>query len=151
MKTLVIYFSLTGNTKKVAKKIAELSNADILEIEPKQKYSKKYLPTFFACLKEGITHARPAFKTKIPSLKKYDLVLVGGPIWGGNLPCIIYSFLDQCNLDKKKIALFSTSDKIGPQKAAKKCKKIYKNTIWCHALNANNVKSKDLKNWLKSL
>ena len=104
MKTLVVYYSRSGNNKKIAEELAALSllKADLDEIIPQKKYSG-----IFGWLKAGF-HASKDKRIKINVLKNpsdYDLVIIGSPNWAGKLSTPVFSYLQ--NYKIKKLALFS--------------------------------------------
>ena len=108
----VIYFSATGTTKKVAVSLSEALKSDLIEIIPKEKYSRNDLNYNDASSRVSKEHndsnSRPAIENII-DVSKYDTIYLGYPIWWSDAPKIIYSFLDKYNLKNKKLFLFSTS------------------------------------------
>ncbi|MEY8414495.1 flavodoxin [Lachnospiraceae bacterium 62-26] len=79
MGTSVVYYSQTGTTKAVAEKIAEIKEADIVEIKPEKPYEMSYGKTVLTSLKEIFTKARPKLAMEIPDIRKYDRILIGCP------------------------------------------------------------------------
>lgn len=79
MGTLVIYFSQTGTTKAAAEKIAEIKQAELIEIRPENPYEMSYWKTVFTSLKEILTKARPQLTMEIPDIQQYDRILFGCP------------------------------------------------------------------------
>lgn len=106
-KVLVVYFSRTGNTKKVATEIARGLGCDLQEIKSSPEYKKG-----FWGYQKALFHA--AFKRmpniQIPSsnITKYDLVIVGGPVWGGSISAPVRGFLHAYRGQIKDIAFFFT-------------------------------------------
>lgn len=111
-KVTVIYFSATGTTKKVAVSLSEALKSDLIEIIPKEKYSRNDLNYNDASSRVSKEHndsnSRPAIENII-DVSKYDTIYLGYSIWWSDAPKIIYSFLDKYNLKNKKLFLFSTS------------------------------------------
>ena len=112
-KTLVLYFSMTGNTKRVAQKIAHRLQADTYEIQAQVPYSQADLTwtndTCRANQEQNDPKSRPAFAGSLPDLSGYDTIIIGHPIWWGIPPRIIQTVLDKLNLTGKTIASFATS------------------------------------------
>ena len=108
-KALVVYFSWSGNTEKVAKSIQRQIGADIFEIVPETPYSDDYDTVVDLAKKEQQQNARPAIKDKIDNIADYDTVYVGFPNWWGDMPMILYTFFDDYDLSGKTISLFCTS------------------------------------------
>lgn len=112
-KTLILYFSLTGTTEGVAKKLAEKLQADLYEIKPAKIYSRQDLDwTVENCranLEQKDSASRPAYQGELPDISQYDTVIFGHPIWWGIPPRIIYTVIEDLDLTGKKVASFATS------------------------------------------
>ncbi len=110
---LVAYFSATGTTKKVAEKIAELTSADIYEIVPKDPYSSADLDWHDNNSRTSIEmndeNARPEIGSSDIDLTKYNTIYLGYPIWWGDAPRIMATFVEKYNFDGKKVIPFCTS------------------------------------------
>ena len=116
MKTnniLVAYFSATGNTKRVAEKIAELTSADLYEIVPLNPYSDADLnwnDTNSRSTKEmDDKNVRPEIGSNDIDLTNYTTIYLGYPIWWGDAPRIMSTFVEKYNFDGKKVIPFCTS------------------------------------------
>ena len=112
-KTLVAYFSATGNTKKVAETIAEITDGTLFEIEPAQPYTEEDLDGWNESARgtrESKDRAtRPEVKNKVEDMDQYDTIYLGFPIWWYSSPTIINTFLEQYDLAGKTIIPFATS------------------------------------------
>ena len=109
--SVVLYFSATGNTKSIAKRIAKESNSDIIEIIPKEKYKSEDLDYNSDCRanrEQNNSNARPEIENTI-DITKYDTIYLGYPIWWGTNPKIILTLLDTYDLTGKTIIPFCTS------------------------------------------
>ncbi|RLK64137.1 flavodoxin [Atopobacter sp. AH10] len=119
MKSAIVYFSATGVTKKLAECLAQLTSSELLEIVPKDLYSKEDLDWRNKESRSSIEMAdrssRPelASSSPIEKLEQYELIFLGFPIWWGVAPTIVNTFLEQNDLENKKIALFATSEESG--------------------------------------
>lgn len=107
-KILVAYFSRTGNTKIVSEIIAEKVGADIFEIKPEQNYPANYQECLKISSNEKAMKARPKFIGGVENFSEYDTIFLGYPIWYGDAPMIIYSFLENYNFAGKNIVPFCT-------------------------------------------
>ena len=148
MGTLVVYYSQTGTTKAVAEKIAEIKEADIVEIKPEKPYEMSYGKTVLTSLKEIFTKARPKLAMEIPDIRKYDRILIGCPIWCGGAPNVVLTLLDALNLTGKHLAVFTTSGATKPIKLAVSLKKAYPDAKWHKPLNANGITEEGIRNWM---
>ena len=112
-KVLVAYFSATGTTKKVAQNLAKAVNADIYEIKPLTPYTSADLNWHDSNSRSSVEmndkSARPEITEDNFSVKDYDTVLLGFPIWWGTAPRIINTFLEKQDFANKKIIIFATS------------------------------------------
>lgn len=118
-KSLVLYFSATGNTKQIAEKIAKASNSDIIEIIPEEKYKKEDLDYNNDCRanrEQNDNNARPKIANNI-DITNYNTIYLGYPIWWGTNPKIILTLLDTYNLSNKTIIPFCTSGSSGINKS----------------------------------
>lgn len=110
---LVAYFSATGTTKKVAEKIAELTGADIYEIVPANPYSSADLNwhdnNSRSSKEMNDQSARPEIGSIDISLDQYKTIYLGYPIWWGDAPRIMSTFVEKYNFDDKKVIPFCTS------------------------------------------
>lgn len=116
-KLLVAYFSASGVTKKVAQKIVNAAQADLVEIAPKERYTKADLNWMDKKSRSSVEMndpaSRPEIEKKLADISAYDTVAIGFPIWWYTAPTIIKTFLEAYDFTGKKIALFATSGSSG--------------------------------------
>ncbi len=113
MKGLIAYFSASGTTKEVAKRLASISKSDLYEITPKIPYSKEDLnwmdKNSRSSREMNDKSSRPEIIKENLDLKSYDVILLGFPIWWYIAPTIINTFLEDYDFKGKTIILFATS------------------------------------------
>lgn len=107
-KILVAYFSHSGNTKGIAEDIQKKTGADIFEITTVNKYSSDYNTVLDEAKAELNDNARPALSAKVENMGQYQIVIIGFPIWWGDMPMALYSFLDEYDLSGKTVLPFCT-------------------------------------------
>ena len=115
-KTLVAYFSATGTTKAIAEYAADILGADIYEIVPAEPYTDADLAYYTggrADQEQNDPSARPAISGGVEDMGQYDTVLIGYPIWHGQAPRIISTFLESYDFSGKTILPFCTSHSSG--------------------------------------
>ncbi len=115
-KTLVAYFSATGTTRTLAEYAAELLGADLYEIVPEEPYTDADLDYYSggrADREQADPSARPAMAGEVGDLEGYDAVLLGYPIWHGQAPRIVSTFLEAADLSGKTVVPFCTSHSSG--------------------------------------
>lgn len=112
-KKLVAYFSASGVTKQLAKRLAQAVGADLHEIIPSEPYTTADLDWRDKNSRSSIEMQnksfRPAVANKVENMADYDVIYVGFPIWWYVAPTIINTFLEQYDLTGKKIIPFATS------------------------------------------
>lgn len=108
-KTLVAYFSWSGNTQEMASYIAEQTGGDLLELQPETPYPTDYNECGDVALAERDSDARPAIANLPESIEEYDSVLVGYPIWWHTAPMIIGTFLESYDLTGVDVYPFTQS------------------------------------------
>lgn len=110
---LVTYFSASGVTGKVAKKLAEAVVADLYEIKPEKEYTSADLNWMDKKSRSTVEMqdptTRPVLADKDADIEKHDVIFVGFPIWWYRAPMIINSFLESYDFTGKTIVLFATS------------------------------------------
>lgn len=153
VKTAVIYFSGSGNTKAVAELIAHETGAEIYEIVPAQKYTDKDLnyndDNCRANIEMNDKSARPEIKNDLSSIKEYDVIYLGYPIWWGTAPRIIQTFLESYDISKAKIYTFCTSGGSGIEKSISDLKTAYSNINIIDGKRLNNATKSDIKEWVE--
>lgn len=107
--SLVVYFSWSGNTRNVAEEIGKQTGADLFELVPVTPYSDDYDTVLEEAQNEQSEKARPEISGTIDGFENYDVIYLGYPNWWGDMPMILYSFLDDYDLSGKTIVPFCTS------------------------------------------
>ena len=112
MKSIVLYYSQTGNTEIIAKRIAKDFGAELLKIEPDIVYGG-FLSSCVRVIGDRMRKDLPTYVTEIPDLTEYDTVFVGFPIWAADVPDFVQAFLKDCDLAGKRVIPFATSRMTG--------------------------------------
>lgn len=154
-KSLVLYFSATGTTKEVANKIAEVTNLDLEEIVPKEKYTNEDLSynndDCRANKEQNNVSARPEIENKI-NIENYDVIFLGYPIWWGTTPKIILSLLDSYNFENKIVIPFCTSGSSSITKSVEDLKEYNSKIKFLEGKRFNrNVTTSEITTWVDSL
>ena len=117
-KTIVLYYSATGTTKKAAEEVAKQLGADIAAIHPVKPYTATDLnwhdQSTRATVEQKQEHdGRVPIKDDLPDMAQYDNVIIGHPIWWGIPPRLIAATIDKLDLNGKVLATFGTSSSSG--------------------------------------
>ncbi|MBR6982794.1 MAG: flavodoxin [Ruminococcus sp.] len=111
--TIVVYFSATGTTKGVAERIADVTNADIFELTPAEPYSDADLDwndnNSRTTIEMNDPDARPAIANDTVELGSYKTVYIGYPIWWGDAPRIMSTFVEAHDFSGKTVIPFCAS------------------------------------------
>lgn len=130
---LVVYFSPDDTTRAAAYCIAAGLGADLFEIAAEEPYTEddlNYMDSFSRSMEEmRAKDARPAIAGLPEDLSKYDTILLGYPIWGGEPPKILFTFLESVDLSGKTIVPFCTSNSSPFGSNDKKLQKLTDDTV----------------------
>ena len=107
-KTLVAYFSRSGNTRVIAGTLQRALEADLFEIQPLRAYPEDYEQTVEQARKERDRGYEPQLKARASGIAAYDTIFLGFPIWGETAPPVIRSFLQAHDLAGKTLRPFIT-------------------------------------------
>ena len=156
MKALVAYFSASGVTAKVAKKLAEVIGAELYDICPKTPYSRADLDWTNKQSRSSVEmndkSCRPKLMDTAAPVAAADVVFIGYPVWWYREPSIIDSFLDAYDFTGKKIILFATSggSEIGKEAPARVAE-ISGTEVLPGKLFPISVTRDELKTWAENL
>ena len=134
MKTLIVYFSATGNTKAAAQKLAKEHNADLYEITQEVPYTAADLDwrdkTSRSTIEMQDKTSRPAIKGRCENIADYDTVWIGFPIWWYTAPTIVNTFIEAHDLSGKTLNVFATSGGSNVKDSYNDLKKAYPQYTW---------------------
>ncbi len=106
MKTLVLYYSLEGNTKNIAERIAAQCKGDLVELVPEKPNPSEGFGKYFWGGKSVFFKETPKLINEMPDLSLYDLIFIGSPLWAGSFSPAINTLLNTVSFKNKKVALF---------------------------------------------
>jgi flavodoxin len=155
-KVLVAYFSATGTTKGVAEHIANGLNADIYEIVPEDPYTDADLNyndnNSRTTIEMNDPNARPAISGSVENMEQYDIIFVGYPIWWGEAPRIVSTFMESYDFSGKTIVPFCTSGGSGIGSSASNLERLTSGATWLDGRRLNGSDSQDtVMEWVNSL
>lgn len=153
---LVAYFSASGVTARAAQALADTAGADLYEIKPAVPYTQADLNWMDKKSRSSVEMndptARPEISGKVADMDRYDVVLLGFPIWWYREPSIIDTFLESYDFTGKKIVLFATSGGSGFGKTVEGMKKIVPSAEIVEGRMMNGSwKESELKLWMEGL
>lgn len=155
-KILVAYFSATGTTKGVAKHIANGLNADIYEIVPEDPYTDADLNyndnNSRTTIEMNDPNARPVISGSVENMEQYDTVFIGYPIWWGEAPRIVSTFVESYDFSGKTIVPFCTSGGSDMGSSAASLEQLTNGATWLDGRRLNGSDSQDtVMEWVNSL
>jgi len=166
MKAIVVFFSHAGdnysvgnievgNTKIVADYITELTGADQFEIVTHKYDGMAYTPLIELAKKEAADGELPPYEGKMPDLSAYDTVFIGGPVWWGTYPQVMFTAFKDMNLDGKTVIPYTTHEGSGLASCVQDVKKAFPKadvqkgfSIYGHEVRSGKAK---VENWIKGL
>ena len=166
-KSLVVFFShagenyavgniKVGNTKIVADYISEITGADQVEIVTHKYDGMAYTPLTNLAQDEQNNDERPDFQL-VPEVdfSQYDTIFIGGPVWWGTYPQVMFTFFDRYDLNGKTVCPFTTHEGSGLGNVVSDIRRAYPKanvqkgfSIYGHEVRSNKAK---VENWLKNL
>ena len=157
-KTLVVYYSATGNTRGVAKKLAENLNADTFEIVPSNPYTDDDLDWNDDNSRVSKEHDDESLRdvelesTTVPNFDTYDTVLIGYPIWWGIAAWPVNSFVEANDFTGKTIIPFCTSSSSGIGNSADILEDLTKTGTWQEGIRfGTNPSDDDINDFIDSI
>lgn len=153
-KILVVYFSATGTTEPLAEYAAEILNADIYEIVPEDPYTEADLAYYTngrADQEQNNPDVRPAISCSVENMEEYNTIVLGYPIWHGQAPRIISTFLESYDFSGKTILPFCTSHSSGIGSSADNLHDLCSDSVeWMEGKRFEAGVSKEaIEEWLK--
>ena len=155
-KILVAYFSATNNTEGVAQKLADELGADIYEIVPEQPYTDEDLDYGNSESRSSVEMndlgARPAISGSVENMEQYNVVLVGYPIWWGEAPRIMSTFMESYDFSGKTLAAFCTSASSGFGSSDSALREAADNAVWLDGQRFSaDASAEDVMEWADGL
>lgn len=165
-KVLIVFFShagenysvgnvKVGNTKLVADEIQRVTGGTEFEVVAEKNYDMPYDDLTKLAREELDNNERPAFKGEVKDINQYDTVFIGGPIWWGTYPQVMFTFFDKYDLNGKTIIPFSTHEGSGLGSVVEDLKDLYPKAKFKTAFSIYGHECrKDLSKvdkWLKGL
>ena len=165
-KSIVIFFSHAGdnyavgnievgNTKIVADYISEIAGADQFEIVTHKYDGMAYTPLINLAKEETNNGELPPYEGAAPDLSQYDTVFIGGPVWWGTYPQVMFTLFRDINLDGKTVIPFTTHEGSGLASCVSDVKKAFPKakvsqgfSIYGHEVRDGRAK---VEKWLKGL
>ena len=166
MNKIVIFFSHAGdnysvgnievgNTKIVADYISEITGADQYEIVTHKYDGMAYTPLIELAKKEANSGELPPYEGAAPDLSQYDTVFIGGPVWWGTYPQVMFTLFRDINLDGKTVIPFTTHEGSGLASCVSDVKKAFPKatvtqgwSIYGHEVRTGKAK---VEKWIKSI
>ena len=157
-KTLVVYYSASGNTERVAKDIAEAAGADLFEIVPTEVYTSEDLnwtnPDSRVSREHDDESLRdvPLTTTEVPDWDSYDTVFIGYPIWWGIAAWPVDAFVKNNDFTGKTVIPFATSSSSGMGQSGSLLADMAGTGEWQEGQRfSSGVSSDDVQSWVNGL
>ena len=148
MKSIIVYYSLEGNTEYAAKKIAEKTGSDLLKINPVKNYPKSGFRKFLWGGKSVLMKETPELEPFYLDLSPYDTVVLGTPIWASSIAPPLRTFLQDAarSLASKRVVAFACCAGGDPGKAIEQIQELANTKVRATAVFVDPKKGRD-ENW----
>ena len=155
-RVLVAYFSCTGSTEKIANHIADVLGVTAYRITPETPYTSADLnyndSSTRATREQNDPSARPAISGSVENMADYDVIFLGYPIWWGQAPKIMYTFVESYDLTGKTIIPFCTSGSSGIGSSATNLSVSAPKATWLSGNRFSGSASRDsIFSWINGL
>jgi len=149
-KKIIVYYSLSGNTKGLAELIQSLTGADIFELELVDPYPEEFEAVVERAGRERETGDLPALAANVDNFADYDVVFLGTPNWFGTLSMPVFTFIDSHDLSGKTIVPFVTHGRGGLQDQITDLKALVPNATYLEefAQYRDELVESDVSQWL---
>ena len=153
---LIAYFSCTGNTESIANHLDSILDADVYEINPEVPYTDADLnygdPNSRTSIEMNDPNARPAISEGVENMEDYDIIFLGYPIWWGDAPRIISTFLESYDFSGKTIIPFCTSGSSGIGSSASDLEALTEGATWLDGQRfSGNASEATVESWVNGL
>ena len=154
-KILIAYFTRSGNAEKLADMIADKTGGTKFRIETETAYPQDYNAVLEQASEEREQNARPLLKSRVENMTDYGTVFLGYPIWFGDIPMAVHSFLESYDFTGKKIIPFCTSGSSSPQTSYESVRASASGAevlegFWIQGTSAGNAQD-DVNRWIDRL
>jgi flavodoxin len=154
-KTLVAFFSHSGNTRNLARHLQEAAGTDVFEIKPATPYPTEYDDVVEQAEHEQKKDYRPPLQSNGPDLKNYRLIFIGSPNWWNTIAPPVKTFLEAHDFAGKTIVPFITHEGSGAGKSRQEVQRICSlaTVLDSRAFWGNDVKNAggEVRQWLRGL
>lgn len=157
-KTLVVYYSATGNTEEVANTIAEATGGDLFELEPAEPYTDADLNWSDDNSRVSIEHENEAERevelvsATVPDWESYDTVFIGYPIWWGIAAWPVDGFVEANDFTGKTVIPFATSSSSGLGESGELLAELAGTGEWLEGMRfRSSVSAEDVTSWVEEL
>lgn len=151
-KSLVVYFSATGTTASVARKIAQLTGAELCEIKPQKPYTAADLdwqnPQSRSSVEMNDSASRPAIVKTRTDVASCGNIYLGYPIWWDLAPTAVNTFIESQDLKGKRVIPFATSGSSGIGNSVRNLKADYPEADWAEGKLLNHANEAAIRQWL---
>ncbi len=155
MKTLIIFYSLEGNTKFLAESISSTIGADTFEIKTTKEMGTGFMKYFWGG-KQVMMKEKPEILSFDKNLADYEMILIGSPVWASTFAPALYTFLNNNKIAGKKVALFcsyggSVGRTLDNLKVVLKDNEIVGEIGFKNPLKDKEASAKKIQEWIKDI
>lgn len=154
-RSLIAYFSHSGNTEVIANMIKENVGGDLFKIETIETYPSNYNAVVNIARKEQDADSRPKLATKVENMDSYDVIYIGFPNWWSTIPMCVFTFFESYDFSGKTIIPFCTHEGSGMGRSERDIKKLCPKSNALSGLpvrgSSVNRAEKEVTHWFQKL
>ena len=150
MRSVVIYYSRSGNTKDIAEKISQKFDSDMFFVGPDREYGS-YISSVMRVAKEKLLREDITFRSDVTDLSSYDVVFIGFPVWYGNIPHHLKEYLLQTDLKGKHVIPFITAGANGKENCLNTIKDLCPHSEITDHFFTSMMSKADVSAWLDKI
>ena len=153
MKPLIVFYSLTGNTRQLARLIAQETGGDLLELIPAMPYPEENDALLDQVREEVRIGFRPPLSREPGDLEEYDTLFIGTPNWYGGMAPPVMSFLEKGDFSGKRVAPFCTHGGTGAGHIRQDMAKLCRNAVILSELSVyeHTAAAQTIHKWLRQI
>ena len=150
MKAAIIYYSKSGVTEKIARKIQAKTDADFYFVEPDKKYGG-YLSAVASVAVEKMKKKPAKTRTQVADFARYDVVFIGFPVWYYTAPQFVQDYIKACDLSGKRVIPFVTAGANGRESSYKTLQNLLPDSEITDYFYTSNINKVDVDAWLAGI
>lgn len=150
MKSAVVYYSNSGQTKQIATAIGFRFKADLYFVEPEQEYGG-FVSSVYKVIRDHSKKVTSKPKTKMSDFSQYDTIFLGFPVWAGSMPEFLQLYVKKANWKGKRVIPFVTAAGTGKESALACVEQLLPDSEVTDYFYRSNIQKMNAENWMDEI